>query len=459
MRRIAGVVASGAIGCSSVSGTDLRADARPVAADSTTSGVDAAPGSGPAREAAAEATADATTDAATDAVADASTDATGAADVSLRDAAAEGAATAADGDVTLANDAGPARPVAITAGLFSTCALLSDGTAKCWGYNAYGQLGDGTMVDSRTPVVVQGLHGATSIDGCAGYHVCARLSTGKAQCWGSGYLGSLGNGATLDSATIKTVANLTSVAQVSTGDNGSCAALLDGTAACWGAVGTGADPTVPSAVPGLAGVVSVTTGSGDPCALLAGGTVSCWGNNQWGQVGVDASSTPVTTPSAVAGLTHVTSVAAGSEEVCALLADGAVACWGFNGYGQLGDGTTAASSTPVAVRGIAGAKAVAVGGYYACALLADGSVACWGDNAYGTLGDGTTTSSPAPVAVSGLDHVAAIATGIEHACALLDDGGVRCWGADDRGELGAPPTSTADATGSAFSLVPVAVQW
>lgn len=142
------------------------------------------------------------------------------------------------GDTTLGPDSPAVKPVAIAAGLFSTCVLLSNGTAKCWGYNTYGQLGDGTHTDSLTPVAVQGLTGAIAIAAWDGYHACALLSNSTAQCWGSNLYGDIGNGTAVDSATIKTVSNLSNIANISAGGNYTCAALLNGSAACWGKIPT-----------------------------------------------------------------------------------------------------------------------------------------------------------------------------------------------------------------------------
>jgi alpha-tubulin suppressor-like RCC1 family protein len=375
------------------------------------------------------------------------------------------------GDVTAATDSPSVKPVAVGAGLWSSCALLSNGTVKCWGLNMYGELGDGTVNDSATPVAVQGLTGAVYLGAQNGYTNCAVLADGTARCWGSGLYGSLGNGGGDDSQTIKVVSNLTAISNICTGGNDACATRSDGTAWCWGeeALADG-DLTVPAQVPGLSGVVTIVTSGDDSCALLANGTVGCFGLNEEGQVG-DGQINPMVDPDpykevfppvAVVGLDQVTGIAVGNGDACAVRQDGTVRCWGGGQDGQLGNGTGDGGGplvpVPVTVSGVANAKAVAVGAYYACALLADGTVECWGDNENGTLGNGTTVSSNVPVPVQGLSNVVAISTGIEHACAVLGDGTVKCWGLDNYGGLGSPP-GTELCGGAPCSTTPIAVQW
>ena len=96
------------------------------------------------------------------------------------------------------------------------------------------------------------------------------------------------------------------------------------------------------------------------------------------------------------------SIALGSGHSCALLTNSAVMCWGWNYYGQLGDGTTTRGTTPVDVSGITTATSIARGGRYSCALLTGGTIKCWGSNGNGRLGDGTTTDRTTPVEVSGI---------------------------------------------------------
>ncbi|MBC7693681.1 MAG: hypothetical protein H7222_18085, partial [Methylotenera sp.] len=145
--------------------------------------------------------------------------------------------------------------------------------------------------------------------------------------------------------------------------------------------------------------VQIANSNSHTCALLTSGAVKCWGNNGNGQLG-DGTTTSSSTPVLVPGVT-ASAVSAGDSHTCALLTSGAVKCWGYNGNGQLGDGTTTNSSTPLLVPGVT-ASAVSAGDSHTCALLTSGAVKCWGANWNGQLGDGTTTSSSTPVLVPGV---------------------------------------------------------
>ncbi|MBC7227797.1 MAG: chromosome condensation regulator RCC1 [Thermoflexales bacterium] len=335
--------------------------------------------------------------------------------------------------------------VAIAAGGAHTCALTRSGAVRCWGWNWYGQLGDGTKTDRPMPVGVVGLGRDVVAIAAGEAHTCALTRSGAVWCWGSNGGGELGDGTTTDRPTPVRVVGLGSdVVAIAAGWAHTCALTAGGEVRCWGANvgqlgdGTTTDRPTPVGVMGLEkGVAAVAAGGLHTCALSTDGGVRCWGQNQYGQLG-DGTTTDRLTPVDVVGLERgVAAVAAGWGHTCALSTDGGVRCWGQNQSGELGDDTTLQRNTPVEVVSLRrDGVAITAGWGHTCALTQGGRVMCWGANEFGQLGDGTFTGSAVPVGGVGLSGVVAIDAGDAHTCALTTDGGVRCWGSNTLGQLG-----------------------
>jgi alpha-tubulin suppressor-like RCC1 family protein len=166
-----------------------------------------------------------------------------------------------------------------------------------------------------------------------------------------------------------------------------------------------------------------------------------WGLNSHGQTGVGSSETSITAPLPINGMTFVTALAGGQRHSLALLANGTVESWGYNGHGQLGNAGAEGSDAPMLIEHLDDVKAIAAGGNHSLALLRNGTVMAWGDDEEGQLGDGANVDSEVPVRVVGLTGVIAIAAGAEHSLALLSNGTVMAWGENERGELGTGNTT------------------
>jgi alpha-tubulin suppressor-like RCC1 family protein len=334
----------------------------------------------------------------------------------------------------------------IAAGDWHTCAVTTGGGVLCWGYNASGQLGDGTTTNRLTPMPVIGLGSGVAAVAAGTDHTCALTSVGGVVCWGWNHYGQLGDGTTTDRLSPTPVVGLGSgVSEIAVGWGYTCALTSGRGVVCWGhnrtgqlGDGTTTDRLTPTPVTGLGNVVAIAAGDDQTCAITSVGGVVCWGENTVGELG-DGTTTDRLTPTPVVGLgSGVNKIAAGGVHTCALTAAGGVLCWGYNLEGELGNGTDSMQTTPTAVSGSeTGVVAITTGTKHACALTTAGSVLCWGWNAGGQLGDGTTTDRWTPTAAGGLGRgVAAIAAGRAHTCGLTTVGGIVCWGRNTEGQLG-----------------------
>jgi alpha-tubulin suppressor-like RCC1 family protein len=364
----------------------------------------------------------------------------------------------------------------ISAGGEHVCAIVS-GKGYCWGENYSGELGDGTNINSGLPMPVDTsgvLAGKTLTRITTGYqNTCALDSTGTAYCWGLNAYGQFGNGSTRSSNVPVAVEMSGALAgktltQITTGVVNTCALDTAGVAYCWGwnaygELGDGStiSSTVPVAVDmseALAGktLSQITVGGYHTCVTDALGLAYCWGWNAFGQLG-DGSTTSSSVPVAVdAGgvlaRTPLSEIPASRNHTCAVGTTGIAYCWGLNSVGQLGNRSTTASSVPVAVdtRGVLAGKAVTritVGTFDTCAVNSAGASYCWGYNNFGQLGDASTTASSIPVAVDTGGALAGkaviqITAGLWNTCALDATGGVYCWGRNGSGELGDDGTGT-----------------
>ena len=182
-------------------------------------------------------------------------------------------------------------------------------------------------------------------------------------------------------------------------------------------------------------ISSIGAGALRSMVLKKDGSVWAWGFNQFGELG-DGTTTHRYTSVQVSGLTNVSSIATGRFHNLALKNDGTVWSWGHNRYGQLGDGTKYDKHAPVEVSGLTNVSGIAAGGDISLALKTDGTVWSWGKNDEGELGDGTINDSYTPVQVRGLTNVSSIITGYNQSFAFKNDGTVWAWGYNGNGLLG-----------------------
>ncbi len=368
---------------------------------------------------------------------------------------------------------------AIATGDAHTCALSSAGAVKCWGFNASGQLGqnnttnvsnDANPVLANVPPVAVGTGFGTVVAIAAGTNYsCALSSGGLVKCWGGNDYGQLGQGNITyvgddtsrkveDASAVALGAGFEIVVAITIGNYHTCALSSGGAVKCWGNGGNG----------------KLGQGNSD--------NVSAYDSFQASQspVAIGWSSGVVTA-----------AIAAGEYHTCALSSAGEVKCWGANTHGALGQGDTVMVSNdddpvlaeidPVTTGWSSGVSAaIATGEYHTCALSSGGLVKCWGYNAYGQLGQGNTykvsdghpfdagtdPDTPADVGVDGISPVAlgwssgivttAIAAGRSHSCALSSGDSVKCWGRNQSGQLGQGNiTNVSDDSDPVLATLPV----
>jgi alpha-tubulin suppressor-like RCC1 family protein len=315
------------------------------------------------------------------------------------------------------------------------CAVDGDGLVSCWGNNGLFQSGQALPDPVLSPARVPGIDAVLQValgDGLS----CALRDDGTVWCWGRGDM--LAQSAAASSPVPVQVAELTDIVAIEAERVNACALRADGVVLCWGAnddIQPG-DPGFedrPVEVAGLDPVATIAVGAAHRCALGVAGDVVCWGYGQGGRLGTGSEDTQVA-PTPVTGLdasAGVTTVSAGSTASCAVAADVAH-CWGSSDLA----GTPENALTPAVVPGLGPMAAVSVG-YAACGIQLDGALVCWGSNGFGALGTGDTAHHPSPFTVP-LTGVTEVSAGVRNACARTADV-VWCWGTLAIGDGSADP--------------------
>jgi len=336
----------------------------------------------------------------------------------------------------------PSGAAAISAGGDHDCVLMNSGGVKCWGENDFGGVGNGSINSRNDPIDVTGLSSGVQSVSAGGFHTCALMNSGTVKCWGLNKYGQLGDGTTDDRHAPVDVLNASRVISVSAGGNHTCLLMNNSQVWCFGrnrdgqlGDGSSDDKTQPVITSLGVSVKQVVTGIYHSCALANNGAVKCWGDNISSEIG-DGTNTDQPTPVDVQRLAGVKEISSRSGfHTCALLESGAVKCWGWNGFGQLGDGTFKDRSTPVDVAGLSDVTSISAGAYHTCALLSSGKMKCWGKNTLGELANGAHETTTKPSDVMGISSVVAISAGgyaaspdVDDTCVLMDKGAVKCWG-------------------------------
>jgi alpha-tubulin suppressor-like RCC1 family protein len=285
------------------------------------------------------------------------------------------------------------------------CALLDTQEVKCWGANEINP-SLYNPPSSSTALQIAGFGpGSGVIDLAVGTnYACVLFNTGEVRCWGDNYYGQLGDNSTTNSSVPKTVVGL----------------------------GSGS------------GVIKIDTHNSTTCALFANNNIKCWGGNWHGQIG-DGTKNNALIPVPITQLsTMVADIKLGYGHTCALLIDGSMQCWGYNGSGQLGNGTTAESLIPTPVSGLSsGVAQIAVGYNHTCVRMqVQNQIKCWGNGFSGALGLGTFSNKSLPTIINTIPfEVAQIVANDNNTCAISALGDLNCWGSNNYGKLSQQQTN------------------
>ncbi|MAK78181.1 MAG: hypothetical protein CL992_02785 [Euryarchaeota archaeon] len=352
---------------------------------------------------------------------------------------------------------GSSSPIAM--GMKHTCAVMSNRSLNCWGYNMHGQLGLGlgSWAEVNDPRYVDfGFDSEVWSVAADGHQTCAIMVNGSLWCWGLNSQGQLGIGTTEKMYTPQPVdlGPDRYATAVTIGNSHTCAITNDSAILCWGwnnfgQLGTNSSSSSelsPQEVPLSQGLVpiSLAAGNAHTCSVMSNGSLWCWGLNNFGQNGlgqsVSSSSYPQYVPFPDESV--VITAVANRHQTCAIIENRSLFCWGDDEYGQLGLGNVGSGQQQYSPQyvDLGGLEVLSFSGgdRHSCAILEDYTMWCWGQNSDGQLGLGNNThqGSPIQIPVDVNGSVVVMTGGTGHSCAILDDGTLKCWGSNEWGQLG-----------------------
>jgi hypothetical protein len=346
--------------------------------------------------------------------------------------------------------ANPPAYLAISVGGSLACALMTDHSARCWGANDHGQLGNGSTANSSSAVTIAGSYLFSEV-AVGDSSACGLTTGGTVFCWGDNGHGELGDSSTTSSPVPVAVSGGLRFLTMTVGHRFACGIAANHEAYCWGYNGSGqlgnglvGDTHTPTLVTNLLTFQRIDAGFSSVCAITTTGLAYCWGSDDIGELGIGSSPVGFGYPVRLSGNVTLVSGAIGNHAACGVTTTNALYCWGDNSSGQLGAGLTtgpqqctqfgtapprSCSMTPLRVADTLQFTAVTVGDLFACGLTPTKAPYCWGDGSHGKLGNGTTTGSQFPVAVAGALSFTMISAGTHGACGVETGGVAYCWGA------------------------------
>lgn len=341
----------------------------------------------------------------------------------------------------------------ISAGYNRTCAIQS-GTLKCWGQNSYGELGNGTYSDSLSLVTIDGGNTYSEISAKGDYSTCAITTTGVAKCWGDNFNSQLG---LADPFSVTTwmpisISDTDAYSLIETALSHTCGVTAAGALKCWGSNTKGQIGNSKVAQHKLPVVVRATNDILDlayslyypayshTCGINTLGELYCFGRNGFGELG-DGTTTFRTQPLEIdVGVSYSKiSVARDdnqAEHTCGITTSGVLKCWGWNSFGQLGLGHVTSKSVPFVVDGGTTYSHISTGGLHSCGITSAGILKCWGYSSYGQVGDTTFSQRNSPVVIDSGTTYTGLSVSANHSCGITSGGVLKCWGSNQYGQIG-----------------------
>jgi alpha-tubulin suppressor-like RCC1 family protein len=331
----------------------------------------------------------------------------------------------------------------------NACGIDSTGQLKCWGANhdssdaVYGLLGTGDATGSSLTTPQDVNAGTAYIAISVGeLTVCAITNTNVTQCWGQEWAAGDTNHSGADILTPTDIDDTDSYTTITSGSYHNCGITTDNHLKCWGdtwdgKLGRVGDNETPlrSDAPNL--YIQVAAGRNHTCGITSEKKLRCWGTNSSGQVGVGSTVNPQVPVEIDPGVSYKY-ISVQENNTCAITSLDKLKCWGTNASGQVGNGTTGGViSTPTIIDAATNYKQVQVGNYHTCGITSTDQLKCWGSNGNGRLGDGTTIGPVnTPKAIDAANTYKKVYAGGSYTCALRMNGDLYCWGRNDRGQTG-----------------------
>lgn len=322
-------------------------------------------------------------------------------------------------------------------------AKKNDHTIYTWGSNTDSELGDGTNINRNVLTAISMDQNWQTIT-AGSYHTLAIKTDGTLWAWGRNYLGQLGDGTNVLKNSPTPIGTATNWDKICAGNEHTIALKTDGSLWAWGqnssrqlGNGTFTNNYVPTQIGSAYTWSKISAGYQYTLALKTDGTLWGWGDNSHGQLG-DGTQSNRAVPTKIGLLTNWSAIATGWYHTLTIKTDGSLWSWGFNEYGQLGYTTSSYLGTMFQTQlGTATNWSKISGGYgHSLALKTDGTLWAWGFNVFGQLGDGTNTNKNIPIQVGTANDWVAISAGMYHSIALKADGTLWSWGLNDKGQLG-----------------------